>query len=129
MKIRILALGLAASLLALPALADNIDGKWTATVDGGPNGPVTLNFEFKAEGEKLTGTLAIPMAPAPTPISDGAVKGDAVTFKLSLAMMQGAPPIVIDYKGTLKGDEVNLVSVMDMGGQKMETPLLLKRAK
>jgi hypothetical protein len=129
MKLRSYALGLASVLATLPALAADIDGKWNATVDGGPAGPVELVFELKAEGEKLTGNMSAAMLPAPTPISDGMIKGDDVSFKLSLSMMEGAPPLVIIYTGKLKGDELNLNSVLDMGQGPMETPLVAKRAK
>ena len=129
MKLRSYVLGLASVLATLPALAADIDGKWNATVDGGPAGPVELVFELKAEGEKLTGNMAAAMMPAATPISDGVIKGDNVSFKLSIAMMEGAPPLVITYTGKLKGDELNLNSVLDMGQGPMETPLVAKRAK
>jgi hypothetical protein len=129
MKLRSCVLGLVAVLTSLPALASNIEGKWNATVDGGPAGPIELVFEFKAEGEKLTGNLSAAMMPAPTPISDGVIKGEDVSFKLSIAMMEGAPPLVISYVGKVKGDELNLNSVLDMGQGPVETPVLAKRAK
>ena len=129
MKLRSYVLGLASVLATLPALAADIDGKWNATVDGGPAGPVELVFELKAEGEKLTGNMSAAMMPAPTPISEGVIKGDDVSFKLSITMMEGAPALVISYTGKLKGDELNLNSVLDMGQGPMETPLVAKRAK
>ncbi len=43
--------------------------------------------------------------------------------------MPDAPPIVIQYKGKLKGDELSLVSVVDMGQGPQEQPLVAKRAK
>jgi len=129
MKLRSCVLGLVAALAWLPALASGIDGKWNATVDGGPAGPIELVFEFKAEGEKLTGNLSAAMMPAPTPITDGVVKGEDVSFKLAITMMEGAPPLVISYVGKVKGDELNLNSVLDMGQGPVETPVLAKRAK
>lgn len=128
MKMRQTFLALAATLVALPGMAAGIDGKWNATVDGGPAGPVELQFDLKAEGEKLTGSLAAPMMPA-TQISDGVVKGEDVSFTLAVAMMEGAPPLVIKYAGKVKGDELNLVSVFDMGQGPVETPVAAKRAK
>lgn len=128
MKARRYFLGMVATLAALPALAADIDGKWNATADG-PTGPVQLVFEFKAEGEKLNGALSMDMLPAPAPISDGVVKGNDVTFKLELAMMEGAPPLVINYKGTVKGDELNLTSLLDFGQGPMESVVVAKRAK
>lgn len=121
--------GLVVTLATLPGLAAGVDGKWNATVDGGPAGPVELTFDLKAEGEKLTGSLSVPMMPAPVPISEGTVKADDVAFKLELAVMEGAPPIIITYKGKVKGDELALDSVVDMGQGPMETKVLAKRVK
>lgn len=130
MKIRNLVLGLAASVAALPALAAGIDGKWNATVES-PMGAVNLVFEFKSEGEVLNGSIAADMAgqamPA-SPISEGVIKGDEVSFKYAVEFMPGGLPLVIEYKGKLSGDELNLVSVADMGQGPQETPVLAKRA-
>jgi hypothetical protein len=137
MKIRNFVLGLVATMVALPTMvagADSkaaIDGKWNATVDS-DMGSVQLVLEFKAEGEKLAGTITVDMGgqgmPA-APISDGVVKGEDVSFKFAVTMMPDAPALVIDYKGKLKGDELALTSVMDMGQGPQETKLVAKRAK
>lgn len=131
MKIRSYVLGLVATLAAFPALSAGIDGKWNATVDS-PQGPVSIVFEFKSEGEKLEGSLSFDMggqAMPGMPISKGTVKGDEVAFKFELAMMPDAPPLVIDYKGKVQGDDLTLVSVIDMGQGPMETPVVAKRVK
>lgn len=133
MKLRHFALGFVATLAMLPTLAAapaaGIDGKWMATVDGGPQGPIELSFDFKAEGEKLNGNLSMAMMPAPTPISEGTIKGEDVAFKLSISMMEGMPPLVISYKGKLKGDELSMTSVFDMGQGPTESVFVAKRAK
>ena len=128
MQFRKFALGMLASLLALTATAADIDGKWNATVDS-PQGQISMSFEFKAEGEKLTGALLANEMIPNTAISDGVVKGNDVSFKLSLAIAPGAPPLVITYKGAVKGDQLNLLSTLDMGQGPMETPLVATRAK
>lgn len=129
MKLRGYVFGLVATLASLPALAAGIDGKWNATVDGGPAGPIELQFDLKAEGEKLTGTMAVPtmMMPA-TPISEGTIKGEDVSFTIAVSMMEGAPPLVIKYSGKVKGDELNLTSLFDMGQGPVESPVAAKRA-
>lgn len=131
MKIRNLVLGLVACAASLPVLAADIDGRWNATVES-PMGAVQLVFEFKAEGERLTGSISADMAgqamPA-SPISDGVIKGEDVSFKYAVSMMPDAPPLVIEYKGKLMGDQLNLVSVLDMGQGPQETPLAATRAK
>ncbi|MEJ0099258.1 MAG: hypothetical protein WDO12_05730 [Pseudomonadota bacterium] len=134
MKIRNLVLALAAALVALPALAAaaaGIDGKWNATVDS-PMGAVSLVMQFKSEGEKFSGTITTDMAGQalpPAPISEGLVKGDDITFKLSFAMAPDQPAIIISYKGKLKGDELTLTSIIDMGQGPQETQLVAHRAK
>ncbi len=109
-------LGLLA-LFALPALAaapaaENATGKWVGSVDAGGT-PVELTFTLKAEGEKLTGTLTV-MGNS-TPISEGKVKGEDITFKLAFDMGQGGPPLDISYAGKLKGDELSIKSTFSMG--------------
>ncbi len=106
-------LGLLA-LLALPALsAENATGKWVASVPAG-GAAVELIINLKAEGEKLTGTLAVAGAPA-TPIADGKVKGEDVTFKLDFDTGQGGPKLTINYTGKLKGDQLSIRSSFSMG--------------
>ena len=122
--------GVVAAFAAFPVFADGIDGKWNATVDS-PQGPVNLVFEFKAgpEAGKLEGAMSVDMLPAPAPLSEGKISGDEVTFKIALAFAEGMPPLVISYKGTLKGDELGLTSTMDMGQGPMEQALVAKRVK
>lgn len=129
MKVHRYIAGLAAMLLALPALAADIDGRWKATVEGGPNGPVELQFDLTADGERLAGTLGGPVVSPPVPITDGVIRGAQVSFSLAFPMADGAPPLVIRYTGTLQGDELNLVGVFDMGQGPVQTPVLAKRAK
>lgn len=128
MHLRKYVLAVAATLVAATAAAADIDGKWNSTVDS-PQGQINLVWEFKAEGEKLTGTMSAEMMPAPAPISEGVIKGNEVSFKLAITMMPDAPPLVISYTGTLKGDELNMISKLDFGQGPMESPVLAKRAK
>ncbi len=146
MKIRNLVLAFAAAMVALPVLAAapaapaapaasaataGIDGKWNASVDS-PMGAVNLVMQFKSEGEKFSGTISTDMAGQalpPAPISEGVVKGEDITFKLSFAMAPDQPAILISYKGKLKGDELTLTSVIDMGQGPLETQLVAKRAR
>ncbi len=104
------------AMLALPALAAEsaVTGKWVASVDAG-QGAVELTFNLKAEGEKVTGDLSVAGGPA-TPIKEGAVKGEDVTFKLDFATMPDAPPITISYKAKLKGNDLAVQSSFAMEG-------------
>ncbi len=129
MKIRSMAVALATALLALPAFADEVTGKWNLSVDT-PQGPFALVFDLKAEGEKLTGAMSNDFMGA-TPISDGTVKGNELAFKL---VIEGAPtgPMTIHYKGTVKGDDLTLVSKFEgeaPPGSEGEQTAVAKRAK
>ena len=50
---------LSAAAFAMAAPPNPVDGHWQGTVSG-QNGEFTLNFTFKAEGAKLTGTVETP---------------------------------------------------------------------
>jgi hypothetical protein len=126
MNIRTFALGLVAAIAALPVMADNIDGKWIANVES-PQGPMEVTMEFKAEGEKLAGTLSV-AGMENLPISEGVVKGADVTFKLSLDL--GGNQLTIDYVGKVAGDKLDLVSKMDAGpGGVIESQVAATRVK
>ena len=105
MNIRTLALGLLL-LAATPAFAADVDGKWTGSIDT-PNGPVQVNYTFKAEGEKLTGSTAAPDGTA-IPIQDGKIAGKKVSFSLTLDF--GGGPVTFNYTGEVSPKEMKLHS-------------------
>ena len=51
---RILALVFGLVLLAVPAVAADVDGKWTGSIET-PMGAVPVGFTFKADGAALSG--------------------------------------------------------------------------
>ena len=95
------------------AFAAAIDGVWTATFDT-PIGEQHYTYTFKADGEKLTGTAKNDMGE--TPIEEGLIKGDDVTFTENLDF-QGQK-ISIKYKGKMSGDEIKFTrQVGDFGSK------------
>ena len=88
-----------AAALAVAAPPNAVDGHWQGTVSG-PNGDFTLNFTFKAEGAKLTGTVETPNGEQP--ISDGKIEGDKLSFKTHIQ------DNVVDHDGTISGDTIQL---------------------
>ena len=95
------------------AFAAAIDGVWTATFDT-PIGEQHYTYTFKADGEKLTGTAKNDMGE--TPIEEGLIKGDDVTFTENLDF-QGQK-ISIKYKGKMSGDEIKFTrQVGDFGSE------------
>jgi hypothetical protein len=119
MKIRSFAFGLLLAVAA-PAFAADIDGKWTGTFDS-PDGPVAINYTFKAKGAELTGSTADPMGKE-WPIADGKIMGSKVSFSLTLDFGQG--PATFNYTGELAGGELKLHS--DFMGNPFD--LTLKKA-
>jgi hypothetical protein len=104
MRIRPLALALL--LAASPAFAANVDGKWTGSIDT-PNGPVQLNYTFKAEGTKLTGTTTGPDG-SPLMLKDGKIEGDKISFSLDISF--GGDSTTFKYTGVVAAGEIKLHS-------------------
>ena len=72
MKIHALVLGIL--LMAAPAFAAPVDGKWTGTIDT-PNGPVQVGFTFKADA----GALTLPSSIWPEVSADNRFTGDSLS--------------------------------------------------
>ena len=117
--------------LALPVFAQQgAAGRWNASVDTA-QGPFAFTFEFAVDAGKLTGTMNNEFFGA-TPITDGVVNGNAISFKLTF---QGAPDggaMTINYTGTVKGDELAMTSKFQgevPGGGPAEMSFTATRAK
>ena len=61
-----------------------IDGKWKGTREG-QNGTIELNYTFKVEGDKLTGTYTTPRGD--NQIEDGKVEGNKFSYTMSFGEM------------------------------------------
>jgi hypothetical protein len=105
LNIKTLAFGLLLAA-ASPAFASDIDGKWSGAIDT-PNGPVTINYTFKAQGATLTGATSAPDG-REIAISDGKIMGNKVSFSLTLDFGQG--PATINYSGEFTAAELKLHS-------------------
>ena len=106
------------------AWAADVDGKWTAQVPGRGGQTRETTFTFKAEGEKLTGTVSVMQGD--TPISDGKISGDEISFTLKLNF-QGNE-ITFLYKGKVSGDEIKMTRTRQ-GGDQPGQEFTAKRAK
>jgi len=92
--------------------AADVDGKWKATfAGGGPDGGggdgMELIFNFKADGEKLTGSITSPMGDMA--ITNGKIVGKELSFDIDMNGM------AIKHKGTIDGDVIKL-KTEGMGG-------------
>src|SRR5215470_15988444 len=88
------------SVVARSAPGDSkINGKWSGELPNGRDGTISITFEFKVDGEKLTGSVLAP-GDKEFPLVQGKVKGDAIFFKI-----EGDTP---EYSGTITGDEIHM---------------------
>ncbi len=118
MKLRSLLIGLV--LMAAPAFAADIDGKWSGSIDT-PNGAVNIGFTFKADGSTLTGSMVGPDG-AEIKIADGKVDGNKVSFNATIDF--GGMPFTLAYTGEISGTNMKLT--MDFAGMPIE--MALKKA-
>ena len=65
---------------AAAAFAADVTGKWIGNVET-PNGPLQLTYEFKADGEALTGTVASPMGSLP--LNNGKIAAGLLTYDVA----------------------------------------------
>jgi hypothetical protein len=114
-------LALVILLVAAPAFAADVDGRWGGTM-ATPMGDFPIAFVFKADGAALTGAM-IGMDGAEIPIANGKVDGNTISYTVTLDF--GGMALEMIYKGVLKGDEIKLDgTVFDMPFE-----LVVKRVK
>ena len=102
---RILLIASVALLCLVPALAADISGKWTAVITT-PIGEMNYTFDFKVQGEKLTGKAVMSMGgdSSESALTEGSVKNDEISFVETLKM-QGQE-LKCTYKGKIIGEEI-----------------------
>jgi len=120
-------LGVCIVLLALAgtALAADITGKWTGETAGQDGQTMTLNYTFKQDGAKLTGSVQGPMG-EPLEIKDGKVEGEKLTFTITFEGGNGA--MKISNEGTVSAEQIALTSKFE-GGDFPPMKITLKKAK
>jgi hypothetical protein len=85
------------------AFAADVTGTWTATFET-QVGVQEYTYVFKQEGTKLTGVAKSAFAKSETPITEGAVNGDDITFVENLTYQD--MPLRIVYKGKISGNTI-----------------------
>ena len=101
-------------LFAAPAMAADVDGKWSGSL-ATPNGDVTIAFEFKADGTALTGSTTGPDG-APTAIKNGKIDGNKISFIVTVDF--GGMMFDISYTGLVSPAEIKLTA--DFAGMPFE---------
>ncbi|MBL8214390.1 MAG: hypothetical protein JNK87_26955 [Bryobacterales bacterium] len=108
-------------LASCSAFAQGVAGKWKATAEG-PNGSMERTFDFKVDGEKLSGETLSSFAGKST-IANGKVSGDELTFTIVIEF-QGEK-MDVTYKGKVSGSAIKLTSTaagnsFEWSGKKVE---------
>jgi hypothetical protein len=127
MKTRIAFLSFCLVMTAMTAVwAADINGKWTAQIPGRDGQTQETTITLKVEGDKLTGSIS--GRQGDTPIADGKVSGDEISFTVTRER-QGATVKQL-YKGKVSGDEIKFTRSNE-GGQGNRPPVefVAKRAK
>jgi hypothetical protein len=117
-KLSLLVAGLALALITVvQAAGADVSGKWTAQVPGRNGQTREQTFTFKADGEKLTGSVS-GMQGNQMDISDGKISGNDISFNVTMSM-QGNE-VKLSYKGTVAGDEIKFTRSREGSDQKQE---------
>ncbi len=114
MRIRtVLVLTALVALFVMTASAVDVSGKWKASTQGRDGKAREVVFNFKVDGENLTGTVS--GRTADREISEGKVAGDDISFAVKMTM--GGNEVKMLYKGKLTGDEIKF-TVQREGGER-----------
>lgn len=115
-------------LLVITAMAwaADVNGKWTAQIPGRQGNTQETTFTFKAEGGKLTGTISGQQGE--TPIADGKISGDEISFTVTRERQGNTIKQV--FKGKISGDEIKFTRSIEGGqGDRPPVEFTAKRAK
>lgn len=91
------------------ALAADVTGAWKASVPGRDGATQEMTFNLKADGSNLTGNVAGQRGESP--ISDGKISGDTITFKVKREMNGNS--MVMVYEGKVSGNEIKFKSTRE----------------
>jgi len=93
------------ALMAVQALAADINGDWKGTMPSRDGNSRRVSFHFKASGATLTGSFMGPMG-HDVEISGGKVTEHGVAF--DVAMDFNGSMVKIHYTGKFSGDELKM---------------------
>ena len=105
------AVAIAVAVLAVVVQAADLTGKWTGAVPTRDGGTRDTAFNFKQDGEKLTGTMA--GMQGDVELKDGVVKGDEVSF--NTVMNFNGNEVKLVFKGKVAGDEIKFTRSTEGG--------------
>src|SRR5262245_14548271 len=94
---------------AIQALAADFNGKWVAQVPGQGGQTRETTFTFKVEGDKVTGTIS--GRQGDTPIADGKVSGDDISFTVTREIQGNT--IKMTYKGKYTSEGIKFTRTIE----------------
>lgn len=95
------------------ATIEGLNGKWTGLLKTDDGDEYPLLYNFKINGDELTGTAKTPKGLLP--INDGKITGNTFTFDVLIGKME------IDHSGKFYGDSVGVD--ISLGDQKSHATL------
>jgi hypothetical protein len=108
--------------LVVTLSAADVNGKWTGDVNTPDGQTISLTFNFKLDGDKVTGTVSGPTGDID--ISDGKMDGDTLQFGLSVDA--GGQQLVFKCTGKLEADDQLKITMN--GGADMNFEVSTKRS-
>ena len=105
----LLTIAMVLTLAAGMALAADITGAWKASVPGRDGQNMEMTFNLKADGDKVTGNITNEMGE--TPIQDGKLAGDTLTFKVKREV--NGNEMIMNYEGKVSGSEIKFKSTRE----------------
>jgi type 1 fimbria pilin len=124
MKMRSLAIAVAAMFMAAAAWAADVTGTWKAEING-PNGSFTLTYSFKQDGSKLTGSVTGPQGD-PLELQEGKVEAGKIHFAVNLPFNGGTK---FTSDGTIKSDDEISLETKNDSGESFGPAVTLKKQK
>jgi hypothetical protein len=111
------------AVFVITASAADVSGTWKGSVET-PNGAMETTFVFKVDAGKVTGTATMGQM-GESPISEGKVDGDTVTF----AVVRQGPngEFRINYSGKATGDDMRITATIPAMDRTFE--MTAKRSK
>jgi hypothetical protein len=126
MKSKVCILLICTFAVASLALAQaKVDGKWTGEIQGA-RGAQMVTFTFKTEGGKVSGTYQGARG-GEVALEEVSLSGNTLKFKRKQPARGGGGDTVINYTGTVSGDEIKFKQEVE-GGQGMPVEFTAKRA-
>ena len=104
-------------MICMAAVFADMNGKWVGAIATPDGNSIDVSYNFKVDGDKLTGTATSQMGD--TPLENGKIKGDEFTFSVNVSGTE------YPHKGKAYADSCAID--IDFGGS--SSHFIVKRAK